>query len=102
MLSKIIFGVQWVFIGLCSAVDAFLAIKLRDSLYEDELNPLGRLLMQWDGYDVALFMGVKFAGTVIALGILILAWHRNRKTAHIIIGVLTILNVALLVFLLAG
>lgn len=102
MLSKVIFGVQWLLVGLVSALDLYLAIKLRDSLYKRELNPLGRLLMRLDNYDVALFMGLKFAGTVTALGILILVWYKNKKIAHICIAVITLLNVALVCFLLFG
>lgn len=102
MLSKVIFSVQWLFMGLVSALDLYLAIRLRGELYENELNPLGRLLMRLDDYDVALFMGAKFAGTVLALGILILVWYKNRKIAHISVAVITVLNIALVFFLLFG
>tara|TARA_R110002020_G_scaffold377043_1_gene588109 strand:- start:1040 stop:1348 length:309 start_codon:yes stop_codon:yes gene_type:complete len=102
MWSKVIFSVQWLFIGGCSAIDAYLSIKLRDVLYESELNPLGRLLLELGDGDVALFMGAKFAGTVLALGILILVWRKNEKIAHIVIASLSVLHLALLVFLLFG
>lgn len=101
-MTKFIFAAQWLFIGLVSCIDIYLAIKLRDSLYEIELNPVGRFLMRADKGDVALFMGVKCAGTCLVLGFLILAWCQNRKLARRVIVGVTLFQLALLVYLLAG
>ena len=102
MLSNIFFYVQWIFIGFVSCVDMYLAIKLRDRLYELELNPVGRLLISWDSGDVALFMGLKCAGTCLVLGFLLLVRCKNKKLSHRIIFGVTVFQLLLLVYLLAG
>jgi len=65
-----VFAAQYMVIGGIGAYDTYLSIKYRDSLYESELNPIGRWLIEQDQGDVALFMGIKMAGTILALGIL--------------------------------
>lgn len=64
------FFVLWQIIGGISAYDAFLAMKYRAELPHMELNGLGRLLLWMEGGDPALFLGVKFFGTMMVLGIL--------------------------------
>lgn len=102
MFSKCIFAVQWLFIGLVSCVDLYLAIKLQDTLYQAELNPIGRMLIRWDKGDVALFMSLKCLGTCLVLGFLILVRCKNRKLAERITFGVTAFQLALLLFLMAG
>jgi hypothetical protein len=102
MLSNILFTIQWLFIGLVSCVDMYFAIKLQDTLYASELNPLGRLLIEWDAGDVALFMGAKCAGTCLVLGYLILVRCKNKKLADRVIFGVTLCQLSLLAYLFAG
>ena len=67
------FFALWQVIGCVSAYDAFLAMKNRHELVGPlgmEENWLGQWLLSLDGDDPALFLGVKFLGTVMVLGIL--------------------------------
>lgn len=67
------FFALWQIIGCISAYDAFLAMKHRRELVGPlglEENWLGQWLLSLDGNDPALFLGVKFLGTVMVLGIL--------------------------------
>jgi hypothetical protein len=59
----------WLFIGCIAAYDVYLSIKYQAVLKFLELNPLGRWLMELDDGSVAVFMGCKFLGTLLALGI---------------------------------
>ena len=102
MFSKCIFALQWLFIGTVSCIDVYLAIKLQDTLHAVELNPIGRLLIQWDKGDVALFMGAKCGGTCLVLGFLILVRCKNEKLASRIIFGVALFQLALLIYLYAG
>ena len=93
------FAQLWVFIGVVSAVDLYISIKTREYLYEMEMNPIGRFLIEADDGDVALFMGIKCAGTVIALGIMILLYHFKRRWAWYSIYSLAIMQIAVLAML---
>lgn len=67
------FFLLWQIIGCVSAYDAFLAMKHRAELVGPlgmEENWLGQWLLSLDGDDPALFLGVKFLGTILVLGIL--------------------------------
>jgi len=93
------FAQLWVFIGVASAIDLYISIKTREYLYEMEMNPIGRFLIAADDGDVALFMGVKCAGTVIALGILILLYQFKRKWAWYSVWSLSVMQFGVLVML---
>ena len=71
----------WLFIGLVSAFDIYMSIKAQEYLFLIEMNPVGRWLIQHDGGDIALFMGVKTAGTVLALGFLVWLYHLKKSWA---------------------
>jgi hypothetical protein len=72
-----VFPALWLFIGAVSSYDAYLTIKYEDSIAAMELNPLGQYLLQQGDGDTALFMGMKFVGTIVVLGVLNLI-HRAR------------------------
>ena len=93
------FAQLWLFIGMASAYDVYISIKTQEYLYEMEMNPIGRFLIESDYGEVALFMGVKFAGTVIALGILIFLYHFKNNWAWYSVSSLAVMQVAVLVML---
>ena len=45
------------------------------------MNPVGRWLIELDDGDVALFMGIKTAGTILALGFLVWLYHSKKSWA---------------------
>ena len=96
---KIYFAVMWLAIGLISAIDLYWAIKNQDLMLEMEENPIGRWLLLKDDGDVALFMGIKMAGTTLALGFRKFLYHYQRLFAWISIITLTILQFYLLHYL---
>lgn len=101
MLNKILIPAAWVFIALVASIDVYFAIKLQSELYDNELNPIGRWLMDMDGCDVALFMAFKFLGTLIVLsGYPIIKSHFSIKWAHRYILIAAFLQFLLLMFLL--
>ena len=107
-LGRISFYMQLVFISLVASYDSYLAVKLRDTLYVEELNPLGRMLIRMDNGDVALFMGLKMLGTISVLGtLLFLYYYKESRTgeftvrnwAMIVTAFVTLVQVMVLCFL---
>jgi hypothetical protein len=78
------FFVLWQIIGCVSAYDAFLAMKYRNELWQMEQNLLGRLLLFINDGDPSIFLGVKFLGTTMALGILASLYHSQPKRGIVI------------------
>ena len=68
-------------------------------MLENEQNPIGRYLIAKDGGAVALFMGVKMAGTIFALGVLVFLYHYKKFYAWVSIISLTIAQFLLLYYL---
>lgn len=91
--------IQWLSVGLISAWDCFLAIRLRNVLSEAEQNPLGRLLIWLDGDDVSFLALWKFTGTILVLGIFILLYERIGSMVHWIMTPIFILQLCLLFYL---
>jgi hypothetical protein len=96
---KLIFALQWLVIGAISSYDCYLSIKFQDQLHHNEMNPLGKLLLDLDGGNVALFMGLKFFTTIIVLGVLVLLYDRKPGLAHKVITPVLLFQVCLLLFM---
>ena len=93
----------WLFVIVVAAIDVYFAIKLQDSLLEFELNPIGKALINLDGGSVALFMAMKFFGTVIALAAVpVINYKYGNKWALIYITIAAIIQMLLLYFLIYG
>jgi hypothetical protein len=76
--ERMLLAALWLFIGLVAAYDTYLSIKFQETLRFQELNPVGRWLMEFDGGSVAAFMGCKFLGTLIVLGTIQLLYVYKR------------------------
>ena len=92
----------WLFIGAVAAYDCYLSIKFQETLRFQELNPIGRWLMDYDGGSVATFMGCKFLGTSIALGVLQLLYYYWRRVGLTVASVLAGLQGMLALYLTFG
>jgi hypothetical protein len=100
--QRMIFPGLWLFIGLVSAFDTYLTVKFQDSLEIEELNPLARMLLQLDGWDPALFIGVKFLGSVMVLGILAALHLSDRRIGLVIATAIASFQLGLLGYLVLG
>ena len=96
---KFYFAIMWLASGLISAIDLYWCVKNQHIMLENEQNPIGRYLIAKDGGDVALFMGVKMAGTIFALGVLVFLYHYKKFYAWISTISLTIAQFLLLYYL---
>ena len=88
MFKNSVYGLLWLSIGLISAIDIYWSIVLQDVLVETELNPLGKILIEYNGGSVALFMFCKVVGLIVVLGLLIILYHYKKRIAWLsILGV---------------
>ncbi len=99
MKKHILFCFQWLTIGFISAYDLYLALKYKNLMYEGELNPICRKVMELDDWDLSVFAGFKMAGTILALGILALAYNLRPRIAKPAIWALFIFQIILLFIL---
>jgi hypothetical protein len=76
---QLVFPGLWMFIGLVSAFDTYLTVKFQDCLMFHEVNPLAVMLLRLDGWDPSLLIGLKFLGSVLALGFLAALHLYNRR-----------------------
>jgi hypothetical protein len=97
-----LFFVLWQIIGCISAYDAFLVMQHREELRDLEQNWLGRLLLFTNAGDPALFVGVKFLGTTMVLGILANLYHSRPQRGLVIAKGVAAFQIALLAYLTCG
>ena len=96
---KIYFAVMWMAIGFIFAIDLYWAVKNQQTMLYNEENPIVRYLIGLDDGSVALFMGIKMAGTILALGFLIFLYHYRRLYAWLSMIFLTAAQFLLLYYL---
>jgi len=102
-IQRAIFLLVWLFVGFVECYDIYWSIKLQETLYGNELNPVGRFLISLDGGDVALFMAMKVAIILLILGTLpLILWSHKPKVAWLLLGIIFISRLALFVFLETG
>lgn len=99
MIRHISFCFQWITIGFISSYDLYLALKYRHYMYEGELNPIARQVMELDGWDLSVFSGVKMAGTIFALGVLAVCYNINPARARLMTFCLFLFQILLLIYL---
>jgi len=89
----------WLFIIVVSVIDGLLVWQHRYQILNTELNPFGRMLILANGGRVWYLLGVKFAGTVIACGTLLLIRRWSMRLGLIVAGAVAALQLCLLLFL---
>ena len=94
-----LFFALWLFIIFVSVVDGYLVVEHRRLIMENELNPIGRLLLHLSGGHVWLLLTAKFLGTVSACGALLVIHRRFHRTGTAIAAALAAFQFCLLLFL---
>ncbi len=82
-MKHLIYSVLWLFIGLTSAYDAYLNLRYPVTAQVEE-NPIAKWILQASGDDVPLLIGLKFAGTLACLGVLVLVYLHKKASAMLI------------------
>jgi hypothetical protein len=98
--QRIAFALLWLFIIFVSVFDGYLVLRFRHELHATELNPIGRMLIQFNDGQVWLLLAAKFAGTVVAAAVVLLIYGRWPRVGITIASVVACLQFCLLLFLL--
>jgi hypothetical protein len=94
-----VFGVLWLAIIAISVHDGYLVLVHRPWMTLVEKNPVGRLLLHWNGGDVWLLVSAKAVGTVCAAAALLVIYWTRRRMGWIACLAIAILQLMLLMFL---
>jgi hypothetical protein len=97
--GRLFFGL-WLFIILVSAIDGYLVLRHRHLMLAVERNPIGRLLIAWDGGRVRYLLAAKFLGTVVVCAVLQLIHRYQPLLGLLITAVLACMQLCLLLYLL--
>jgi hypothetical protein len=65
-----------------------------------EKNPIARMILAYDGWEVARFIGLKVFGTILVLGINVLIFLKSKFYGLLIITSLALFQTFLLLYLL--
>ena len=95
-----LFVLLWLFVIFVSVFDGYLVLRFRHEMHRNELNPLGRLLIQLNGGQVWLLLATKFIGTVAAATVVLLLYGRWPRLGITVASVVAGLQLCLLLFLL--
>jgi hypothetical protein len=98
-LSGSLFTLPWLLIVGVSVHDGFLVLANRSSMAAVERNPVGRLLINWNGGDIWLLLAVKAAGTVLAAAVLLVVFETRPAVGWPVCVVIAGLQLVLLMFL---
>lgn len=79
-----------------------MTIRFSENLPEFERNPIARIMLAADGWEVSRFVAIKCFLTIVVLKILIGLFHFNKRHALFIIGGVTFGQGLLLAYLLLG
>jgi hypothetical protein len=95
-----IFPLLWVFIGFVSAVDAYLTIRFHSYLEFEEQNPVGVMILSLSDWKPAQFIGIKYMGSTIVLGVLTALYSRNPPLGLTVTSAVAAFQLFLLCYLL--
>ncbi len=70
------------YVGAVSFYDGYLVVRTGDMIRDFEKNPCGLLLIDCNGGDPSLFLGVKAAGTLVVLFALETLNRRSQRLAR--------------------
>jgi hypothetical protein len=82
-----------------SAYDGFLVVRSGDEIRDFEKNPIGLLLINWNGGDPALFLCAKAVGTILVVVAMKALNRRSERLALPVALALAFFQSGLLIFL---
>jgi hypothetical protein len=95
-----IFFICWIFIGAVGALDTYFTVKFRNFMKEQEQNPIARIIMSIDQWDVSGFIGIKMFTTIVVLGFLMFAFKKHAKYGLVFAVSLAVFQALLLFYFL--
>jgi hypothetical protein len=99
LVWKAFFASLLAYVCAVSAYDGYLVLRSGDEIRDFEKNPIGLLLINWNGGDPALFLGAKAIGTILVVVAMKALNRRSERLALPVTLALAFFQSALLVFL---
>ena len=93
------FALLWLVVIGVSVHDGYLVMVHREAMTTMERNPVGRLLLRWNGGDIWLLLAAKALGTVCAAALLLVLYWTRRRLAGIACAAIATGQLVLLTFL---
>jgi len=93
---------MWSLIGLTCTYDTYQTVKQQGNLIKTEENPLARLILEADNWDVSRFVGLKMAGAIFALGLLNAIYLQNPNKGLFYAFILSIWQALVVIYMLFG
>jgi len=90
---------MWLFVGLVSAYDAWLAVKYWDSLDQMERNPACQYFIDLAPDDSSIFLRVKTSGTLAVLSVLASLYRNRPRLAMPVTAAVSVFQFGLLLYL---
>jgi hypothetical protein len=97
--STLAFAAALLFVGVVSLYDGYLVLRTGEMIEQFEKNPVGLFLIQFNGGDPSLFLALKALGTMLALALLTVLYHRAPRYAYPAASGLALFQSGLLIFL---
>jgi hypothetical protein len=94
-----VFPSLWVFIGFVSAVDAYLTVRFQAHLPFEEQNPISLVVLSLSDWNPAQFIGLKYMGSTLVLGILTALYARNPRLGFTVTSAVAAFQFGLLCYL---
>jgi len=99
LLHRRLFSCSWLLIIGISVHDGYLVFLNRWVISSFEQNPVGRLLLHWNGGDIWLLLAAKAFGTVCAGSVLLLLYATRPRLGLLAAGATAAVQLVLLLFL---
>jgi hypothetical protein len=96
------FALLWVSIVGISVHDGLLVLAHRGIIADAELNPVGSLLLRWNGGDIWYLLAAKAVGTVSAAAVLLVLYWKRPRIGWIVCAATAAFQALLLLFLYFG
>lgn len=97
-----LFSALWLLIGMVSAYDTYLTVRYQETLMVYECNPVAIWLLEYDKWNPATLVALKFLGSMIVLGVLTLSYWWRPRWATLMTLSIALVQLSLLVFLTIG
>ena len=97
--STVLYYMLWIMILAVSVHDGYLVLLNRQTIAQDEQNPLGRWLIEADGGDVRFLLLFKLIGTITVATVLLVVFSKHPLQAWIVCAVIALAQACLLVYL---
>lgn len=91
---------MWLWVGFVSSLDTYYTVLYRDHMQAVEENPVARMIMSSDNWDVSRFIGIKMFFTLLVLGVLACGYWLDRGKAYITLFFISLFQTYLICYLL--